>query len=38
MSRYGYGYGFYPRQMTKWEKAEKAAKTIARLTKKGGRL
>ena len=34
MSRYGY-YSFFPRQMTKWEKAEKAAKTIARLTKKG---
>ena len=38
MSRYGYGYSFYPRQMTKWEKAEKAAKTIARLTKKGRAL
>ena len=35
MSRYSYGYSYFPRQMTKWEKAEKAAKTIARLTKKG---
>ena len=34
MSRYGY-YSCFPRQMTKWEKAEKAAKAIARMTKKG---
>ncbi|MCQ2395512.1 MAG: SWIM zinc finger family protein [Kiritimatiellae bacterium] len=34
MGRYGY-YSYFPQQMTKWEKSEKAAKTIARLTKKG---